>query len=76
MEELVAELGAAFLSADLDLDAGAESGPCGLYRVMAQGLEERQAGDLYRRIPRAARRRFSERLAARLPQIRMKRKAA
>jgi antirestriction protein ArdC len=53
MEELVAELGAASLSADLELTLEPRR-PRRLYRPLAQGAEKRQAGDLHRRIPRAA----------------------
>ena len=63
MEELVAELGSAFLSADLDLTPELRDGSRRLYRVMDQGFEGRQARDLHRRIPRAARGGFSARLA-------------
>ena len=50
MEELVAELGAAFLSADLELTPEAPRGSRRLYRVVDQGSKERQARHLYRRV--------------------------
>ena len=48
MEELVAELGSAFLCADLDLTPGNQGGPCRLYRLVAGSAQERQASDLQR----------------------------
>ena len=47
-EELVAELGAAFVCADLALAPEPRPGSCRLCRVMAEGAAERQAGDLHR----------------------------
>ena len=63
MEELVAEIGAAFLCADLGIYAGDARRPRRLYRVMAEMYERRQAGDLYRREPRTKGRRLSSRAA-------------
>jgi antirestriction protein ArdC len=53
MEELVAELGSAFLA------AGSAGGSRILYRVLDHSFERRQEGGLYCRIPRAARCGFS-----------------
>ena len=58
-EELVAELGSAFLSADLGITPEVRAGPCRLHRVMASRAEERQALHLHRGRSRAARRRLS-----------------
>ena len=44
--------------------AGNPRRPCRLYRVLAASPEERQAGDLHRRQPRAEGRRLSPQLAA------------
>ena len=63
-EELVAELGAAFLCADLGDHAGAARRSRQLHRVVARRAEERQARDLHRRRPCATRRRLPARLAA------------
>jgi antirestriction protein ArdC len=52
MEELVAEIGAAFLCADLDLTPGVPGRQCVLYRLMAEGAEERQARHIQRSLPR------------------------
>jgi antirestriction protein ArdC len=54
MEELAAELGAAFLSADLDLTPQPRADHASYFRLVARGLEERQAGDLYGGFARAA----------------------
>ena len=59
MEELVAELGSAFLSADLDLTPEVRADHASYIGNLAQGSERRQAGDLHRRRPRATRRRLS-----------------
>ena len=59
MEELVAELGAAFLCADLAITP--EPRPCRLYRPLAAGHEGRQEGHLHRR----ERRRQGQRLSRR-----------
>ena len=63
-EELVAELGCAFLCADLGITPGSPRGSRRLYRLMAEGAEGRQAPDLLRRQPCPARRRLSARPAA------------
>ena len=65
MEELVAELGSAFLSADLDLTPEVRADHASYIGNLAQGAERRQAGDLHRRRPRATRRRLPERAATR-----------
>ena len=51
MEELVAELGAAFLCADLGLPPEPREDHAPISAV-AEGAEERQAGDLHRRFAR------------------------
>ena len=53
MEELVAEIGAAFCCRRSWRHAGNPRRPRRLYRVMAASPEERQARDLHRRQPRA-----------------------
>ena len=63
MEELVAELGSAFLSADLDLTPEVRDDHAAYIALVDQGPEGRQAGDLHRRVPRAARGGFPARLA-------------
>ena len=64
IEELVAELGAAFLCADLGLTPEIRDDHAALHRILAEGAEERQARRLHRRQPRPARRRLPARLAA------------
>jgi hypothetical protein len=59
MEELVAEIGAALLCADLGITLETRDE----YRVLAESPEGRQAGDFHRRQPRAEGRRLSARLA-------------
>jgi len=66
-EELVAELGSAFLYADLGAGTGDPRRPCGLYRQLAEGFEGRQALHLHGRQSCATRRRFSARPAERRP---------
>ena len=62
MEELVAEIGAAFLCADLGITPETRDDHAA-YIASWLGPEERQAGDFHRRQPRAERRRLSQRLA-------------
>ena len=63
-EELVAELGAAFLCADLGDHSGAARRSCELHRQLAERAAERQARDLHRRRACATRRRLPARAAA------------
>ncbi len=64
-EELAAELGAAFLCRRSGIDAPTWHRSCRLYSRLAQGAEGRQARNLQRRRPCAARRRFPARSAER-----------
>jgi antirestriction protein ArdC len=57
-EELVAELGAAFLCADLELTPEVRDDHASYHRDLAHRSEERQPGDLPGRRPRSARRRI------------------
>ena len=59
MEELVAELGAAFVCADLPLTPQPRAEHAAYIASWLKALKDRQAGDLLRRRPRAARRRLS-----------------
>ena len=63
MEELVAELGSAFLSADLELTPEVREDHAAYIALVDQGAEGRQARDFHRRIPCAARGGFPARLA-------------
>jgi antirestriction protein ArdC len=56
MEELVAELGAAFLCADLGITPEPPPRPCAVHRSLAEGAQIRQEGRLHRCQPRAGRR--------------------
>ena len=59
MEELVAEIGAAFLCADLGITPETRDDHAAYIASVAASPEERQAGDLHRRQPRAEGRRLS-----------------
>jgi hypothetical protein len=63
MEELVAEIGAAFLCADLGITPETRDDHAAYIAFMAESPERRQAGDLHRRQPRAEGRRLSARTA-------------
>ena len=63
MEELVAELGAAFLCADLELTPEVREDHASYVAILAGRAEEGQARDLYRRVSCAARGGFSARPA-------------
>jgi hypothetical protein len=63
MEELVAEIGAAFLCADLGITPETRDDHAAFIASWLKALR-RQAGDLHRRQPSAEGRRLSERLAA------------
>ena len=64
MEELVAEIGAAFLRADLGITPETRDDHAAYIAFMAESPERRQAGDLHHRQPCAEGRRLSARLAA------------
>ncbi len=63
MEELVAELGAAFLCTDLGVTPEPREDHAQYNRQLAEGDEGRQEGHLYRCEPCASRRRLSDRKA-------------
>ena len=60
-EELVAELGAAFLCADLDLTPEVRDDHASYIATLADGSQEREAGDFQRRRARTTCRRFPSR---------------
>ena len=50
-EELIAELGSAFLNAELGFCRIHDPEPCRVYRIMAEGAEKRQTRHIHRRQP-------------------------
>ena len=69
-EELVAELGSAFLSADLGITPEVRDDHASYIASWLEGAAERDALHLHRRQPRAARGRLSARLAGRICRYR------